>query len=262
MGGPTVESRVTLHTLWQAVGGSLPPMGLPPRLLPHATLDSREVQAGDLFIAQPGSQTDGHQFIGAALERGAGAVLAEARGRAQALAAGATVVDFTGSKAHASGPLNRPLAYLVDDATLALQALGAFQRIHRTRPELYVIGVTGSVGKTSTKELVAAVMRQQYETLYSPGNLNSEQGLPLTLLGLDQSHECAVLEMGMYGPGEIDALCRLGRPTMGIVTNVGPVHLERLGSIEKIQQAKTELVRNLPHADEGGVAVLNWDDPL
>jgi UDP-N-acetylmuramoyl-tripeptide--D-alanyl-D-alanine ligase len=267
VGGPTVETHITLHTLWQALAGVLPPMALAPTAVPRATLDSREVQPGDLFIAQPGQQTDGHRFIGKALAQGAGAILCEERGREDAAQAGATIVDCrggAGSRAPhdpALGPLNAPLAFIVDDATLGLQALGAFQRLHRTQADLYVIGVTGSVGKTSTKELVAAVMRERYETLYSAGNLNSEQGLPLTLLALSMKHECAVLEMGMYAMGEIDTLCRLGRPVMGIVTNVGPVHLERLGTIENIQKAKSELVRNLPSADDGGVAILNWDDP-
>ncbi len=267
MGGPTVESRITLHTLWQALAGSLPPMALQPRRLPFATLDSRDIAPGDLFIAQAGQQTDGHHYIEAALRQGAGAVLCEARGRAAALAAGAAVVDCTrvaqsgSAGVSVTGALGGAVAFLVENATAGLQAVGAFQRLHRTQPALYTIGITGSVGKTSTKELVAAVMRDRYETLYSAGNLNSEQGLPLTLLGLDHSHECAVLEMGMYDLGEIEALCRLARPTMGIITNVGPVHLERLGTIENIQLAKAELVRSLPAADDGGVAILNWDDP-
>jgi len=264
MGGPTVDSQITLHTMWQALCGSLPPMELVARPLPHATLDSREIQPGDLFIAQAGQVTDGHRFIGAALERGAGAVLCEPRGLEAVRTAGATIVDCTApmdANPAITGPLNKPLAFVVPAALQALQTLGAFQRLHRTQPDLYAIGITGSVGKTSTKELVAAVMRRRYNTLHSPGNLNSEQGLPLTLLGLHHGHECAVLEMGMYGLGEIDTLCRLGRPTMGIITNVGPVHLERLGTIENIARAKSELVRNLPAADDGGVAILNWDDP-
>jgi UDP-N-acetylmuramoyl-tripeptide--D-alanyl-D-alanine ligase len=123
-----------------------------------------------------------------------------------------------------------------------------------------VIGITGSVGKTSTKELTAGVMRQRFRTLATQGNLNNEQGLPLTLLGLDYDTECAVLEMGMYALGEIERLCVLGRPHVGIVTMVAPVHLSRLGTIERIQQAKSELPAALPSADDGGVAILNWDD--
>lgn len=150
---------------------------------------------------------------------------------------------------------------MVDDSTQALQQVGAFQRLHRANTNLRVIGITGSVGKTSTKELTAGVMRQRFRTLASQGNLNNEQGLPLTLLGLGYETECAVLEMGMYDLGEIDRLCTLARPHVGIVTMVGPVHLSRLGTIERIAQAKSELPAALPAADEGGVAILNWDDP-
>jgi UDP-N-acetylmuramoyl-tripeptide--D-alanyl-D-alanine ligase len=141
-----------------------------------------------------------------------------------------------------------------------LQQVGAFQRLHRASPGLRVIGITGSVGKTSTKELTAGVMRQRFRTLASQGNLNNEQGLPLTLLGLAHDSECAVLEMGMYALGEIERLCMLARPHVGIVTMVGPVHLSRLGTIDRIAQAKSELPAALPPAADGGVAILNWDD--
>lgn len=266
--GPTVQSRVTLHTIWQAVTGENPPLDLPPRPVPVATLDSRDVVPGALFIPQVGSRTDGHNYIGAALQNGASVVLSEERGRAQAEAAGAAIVDCASSSVArmenlelpANYSLDAPLVFLVRDATRALQAVGGFQRTHRTRSNLYTIGITGSIGKTSTKELVAAVMRQRYTTLASRGNLNSEQGLPLTLLSLDESYECAVLEMGMYALGEIATLAKLGRPRIGIVTNVGPVHMERLGTIENIARAKSELPRLLPPAADGGVAILNWDD--
>lgn len=263
--GPTVESRVTLHTVWQAVTGGIPPLDLPPRPVPVATLDSRDVTPGALFIPQAGSRTDGHHFIGSALANGASIILSEAHGRAQAEAYGASIVDCLDRNVAVKDlpegyTAGSPLVFIVRDATRALQAVGGFQRVHRTRADLYTIGITGSIGKTSTKELVAAVMRQRYVTLASRGNLNSEQGLPLTLLSLDESHECAVLEMGMYALGEIATLAKLGRPRIGIVTNVGPVHLERLGTVENIARAKSELPRLLPPAEDGGVAILNWDD--
>ncbi len=265
--GPTVASSVTLHTLWQALTLALPPLALRPLPLPQATLDSRAVQQESLFVAQPGQKSDGHRYIGAALQAGARAVICEPKGQADAAAAGAVIVDCTtpGAAATAIGAgeldnMNARFAFIVPNGTRGLQELGGFQRAHRTHPELLTIGITGSVGKTSTKELAAAVMRRRFETLHSPGNLNSEQGLPLTLLGLDSRYTCAVLEMGMYALGEIDMLCRLARPRIGIVTNVGPVHLERLGTIENIASAKSELPRNLPPANEGGVAILNWDD--
>ena len=120
-----------------------------------------------------------------------------------------------------------------------------------------MIGVTGSVGKTSTKELIGAVLKQRYRTLKSEGNLNSETGLPLTIFNLNETYERAVLEMGMYAPGEIATLCRIAEPEIGVVTLVAPIHLERLGTIENIAAAKAELVQALP---EQGWAILNGDD--
>jgi UDP-N-acetylmuramoyl-tripeptide--D-alanyl-D-alanine ligase len=228
------------------------------------------MEQGDLFVAFQGQVTDGHQYVGDALARGAQAVICEARAEEQARTAEATIVDCRSKaaaapgKAWSSAPVNAlsgtPIVYLVDDAVHALQALGGFHRVHRSNPRLKAIGITGSVGKTSTKELTAAVMSQRFATLHNKGNLNSEQGLPLTLLELSQAHERAVLEMGMYALGEIATMCKLARPVIGVVTNVGPVHLSRLGTIENIALAKSELVRALPAADDGGVAILNWDD--
>jgi UDP-N-acetylmuramoyl-tripeptide--D-alanyl-D-alanine ligase len=144
----------------------------------------------------------------------------------------------------------------VTDSLEGLQRLATYWRA-KFNPR--VVGITGSVGKSSTKELTWAVLRQRFNTLKSPGNLNNEIGLPLTLLGLDDSHERVVLEMGMYDLGEIRGLCAIARPHVGIVTNVGPTHLERLGTIQRIAQAKAELVQALP---PDGVAVLNHDDPF
>jgi UDP-N-acetylmuramoyl-tripeptide--D-alanyl-D-alanine ligase len=123
-----------------------------------------------------------------------------------------------------------------------------------------VIGITGSVGKSTTKELVASVLEQRYSTLKNPGNLNNEIGLPLTLLRLSDGHQRVVLEMGLYVPGEIAFLCELAEPHIGVITNVGTVHAERAGSQEAIARGKSELVQALPSAPEG-VAILNYDDP-
>lgn len=241
-------------------------MALPAAPIVHAALDSRDVNPGDLFVALRGQATDGHAYVDAALANGAQALIIEDRGRAAADRGGAALVDCTRGRWALSAALpddyrhGQPIAYLVDDSQHALQVLGAFQRLQRTDPKLRVIGVTGSVGKTSTKELTASVMHQRFATLASSGNLNNEQGLPLTLLRLGSEIECAVLEMGMYDIGEIERLCLLARPQIGIVTMVLPVHLSRLGTIERIAQAKSELVRSLPPADDGGVAILNWDD--
>jgi UDP-N-acetylmuramoyl-tripeptide--D-alanyl-D-alanine ligase len=239
---------------------------LAPAPIPAAAIDSRDVRHGDLFVALKGTVTDGHDYIAAALTNGAGAIIAEERAQGTARAAGAAVVDCTRGRwaLNASLPTGyqagQAIMYLVDDSLVALQQVGAFQRVHRASPALRVIGITGSVGKTSTKELTASVLRRRFATIASPGNLNNEQGLPLTLLGIGPEYECAVLEMGMYDVGEITQLCRLARPHVGLVTNVGPVHLERLGTIERIAQAKCELPQALPAADDGGVAILNWDD--
>jgi UDP-N-acetylmuramoyl-tripeptide--D-alanyl-D-alanine ligase len=266
---PYPPTSITQHTLWTALTGDMPPLALPPIPIAHAALDSRDIRHGDMFVALAGSNTDGHAYIGAALANGAQAIIAEERGRAAvqiAAVQGAAVVDCTRGRWAIDAVLpatyqpGAPIAYIVDDSVQAIQKVGAFQRVHRSHPALRVVGVTGSVGKTSTKELAANVLRQRYATHASPGNLNSEQGLPLALMGLDAAHERTVLEMGMYGLGEIDRLCVLARPSIGIVTNVGPVHLSRLGTIERIAQAKSELVRALPGADNGGVAILNWDD--
>lgn len=264
--GPTIHTQITAHTLWQAITGQTPPLALAPWPIPQATLDSRAVSAGDLFVALAGLNTDGHQYIGAALANGAKAILCEERGQAQAREHAAVIIDCTAGRWQSTVSLpadftaQSALVYVVDNSLHALQKVGAFQRLHRCRPELRVTGVTGSVGKTSTKEVAAAVLRQRYCTLHSPGNLNGEQGLPLAILALGPEYERAVLEMGMYGLGEIYTQCELARPQIGIVTNVGPVHLSRLGTIERIAQAKAELVQALPSADDGGVAILNWDD--
>ncbi|MCJ7735276.1 MAG: UDP-N-acetylmuramoyl-tripeptide--D-alanyl-D-alanine ligase, partial [Anaerolineales bacterium] len=124
-----------------------------------------------------------------------------------------------------------------------------------------VIGITGSVGKSTTKELTTTVLKQRYRTLKNPGNLNNEIGLPMTLWRLSEGHQKAVLEMGFYMPGEIKFLCDLAQPQVGVVTTIGTVHAERAGSIEDIARGKAELIQALPPAPEG-IAILNYDDEL
>lgn len=258
---PVVETVITHHTLWQALTGDVPPLSLVAAAVTPAVLDSRDVQPGALFIAFPGEQTDGHRFVGQALDKGAAVIICEERGLAELGERSVQIVpcgQLGGAPSHTAA--DRPIIYTVPSTLEAIQRLGAFQRLHRTRADLRVIGITGSVGKTSTKELTGAVLAQRFATYRNPGNLNSEQGLPLALLGLSAQSERAVMEMGMYQLGEIRRLCQLARPSVGVVTNVGPSHLERLGSIERIAQAKSELVQALPSAAEGGVAILNWDD--
>ena len=203
------------------------------RAFDRAVIDSRQVQPGDLFFALRGEHRNGHDFVQDALARGAAGLVVER-------------------------PLEAPpevAVFQVSDSLSALQRLAAHWR---ARHDVRVVGVTGSVGKTTCKEIIAAVLGTRRRVLKSTANLNTEIGLPLTLLELTADHQCSVLEMAMYGPGEIDLLCHIARPQIGVVTNVGPVHLERLGSIAAIAAAKAELVAALP---PDGVAVLNGDDP-
>jgi UDP-N-acetylmuramoyl-tripeptide--D-alanyl-D-alanine ligase len=201
-------------------------------------VDSRAVEHGNLFVALPGERTDGHRFL------------------ADAAAAGAAALVVT--KAPDGGELDRLgdlSVVLVRDGLAALHAIAA---AWRSRFDPLVVGVTGSIAKTSTKEAAATVLARRFATLRSEGNQNNEIGLPLTLLRLDSHHEAAVLEMGMYVGGEIAELAAIARPRIGIVTAVLPVHLSRIGSIEAIEKAKGELVEALP---QGGTAILNADDP-
>jgi UDP-N-acetylmuramoyl-tripeptide--D-alanyl-D-alanine ligase len=217
----------------------------------RVVIDSREAEPGDLFVAFVGENTDGHQYVAEAFKRGAVAALVERDVPIEALKydlrSGSTLPSFRS--------LSLPVVLRVDNTLLALQQLAKWWRSRFK--DLRVIGITGSVGKSSTKELIAAVLQQQFTLLKSEGNFNNEIGLPLTLLQLEAAHERVVLEMGTYGQGEITRLCEIARPVVGVVTLVGPVHLERMGSLENIALAKAELSQALP-AD--GVAILNYDD--
>ncbi len=215
------------------------------RAIRGAAVDSRRVDQGRLFVALAGERTDGHRFLGEALSRGAAGLLVrtdwplDAETVESAEAAGATICA-------------------VPDPLRGLHALaGAWRR--RFQP--LVVGVTGSIAKTSTKEAIAAVLGARLRTLKNPGNLNNEIGLPLTVLDLGPEHEAAVLEMGMYVGGEIAELARIARPRIGVVTAVQEVHLSRIGSLDAIEAAKAELVEALPPGADGGLAVLNADDP-
>lgn len=222
----------------------------------EVVIDSREATPGALFVALRGARVDGHDFLADAVARGARGALVS-RGRAPQLILDRpwALVEPGGTGLHQAHP-EALLLIVVDDPATALQRLAAY---HRGLFAPTVIGITGSVGKTSTKEVTAAVLRRRYRTLKNPRSYNSEATLPISVLQLTADHEVAVFEMGMYGPGEIALLARIARPHIGIVTNVGPSHIERLGSIEAIAQAKSELPQALPPA---GHAILNIDDPL
>ena len=239
---------LTLADIYAGLGGQQPSHHLAAVAVKRFDIDSRLCMPGSCFVALKGENTDGHRYIGAALAQGAVAVLAQTvPGGVQA-----TVVRVPHDPAPAQA--EGPVLFVVEDTMAALQRLAAFWR---SRHDVTVVGITGSVGKTSTKELVASVLRQQFHTLWNEGNLNNEIGLPLTLLRIEPNHQVAVLEMGFYMEGEIAMLCALARPYAGVVTNVGPIHLERAGSIEAIFRGKSELVQALA---PDGRAILNWDD--
>jgi UDP-N-acetylmuramoyl-tripeptide--D-alanyl-D-alanine ligase len=199
------------------------------------SIDTRSLAPGQLFVAIAGERADGHSFLGAAFAAGAPAALVSRPGD---LPAGA------------AGPL-----LLVDDVVAALARLAA-----RVRDEVdpAVVGITGSTGKTTTKELVAAVAAVKYPTVAAHRSENNELGVPLTLLRVAPDTAVLVCELGARGPGQIAELCAYVRPTIGVVTNVGVTHYELFGSVEAIVAAKSELPAALP---SGGVAVLNADDP-
>ncbi len=211
-------------------------------------IDSRLATQGSLFVALRGEHQDGHAFISDAFARGATGAIVERP------AEGCLTLLSTGRQQIMD--LRSPVCIVVPDAMSALQRIAAHRR--RLHPQCRVVGITGSVGKTTTKELVAAVLARRYVTLKSEGNYNNELGLPLTLLKLEGSTERVVLEMAMYDVGEIALLADIALPVVGVVTNVGPTHLERLGTMERIAQAKSELIRALPSE---GAAILNSDDP-
>ena len=224
------------------------------QVITEAVVDSRQAIPGSLFVALPGEQADGHDFVEEAFERGASLALVQ-----RDLTADIPVLDLrSGWQPSALDGVETPFAIRVENSLEALQQVARFWR---QKLSLRVIGITGSVGKSTTKELVTEVLKQRYRTLKNRGNLNNEIGLPLTLLRLSEGHQRAVLEMGFYVPGEIAFLCEIARPQIGVVTNIGTVHAERAGSQEAIARGKAELVQALPAAPEG-VAILNYDDPL
>lgn len=201
-------------------------------------LDSRLAREGEVFFALPGQKVDGHEFIQAAWERGAGTVI----GLASRLEGADLAI-----------PPGKALV-LVDSVAEALNQLA---KAWRRELGAKVVGITGSNGKTTTKDMIAAVLSERYRVHKSQGNHNNELGLPLTILTAPPGTEVLVLEMGMRGLGEIRTLCRVSEPDIGIITNIGTTHLELLGSQENIAEAKWELIEALP---SGGIAVVNVDD--
>jgi UDP-N-acetylmuramoyl-tripeptide--D-alanyl-D-alanine ligase len=212
-------------------------------------LDSRQAENTSVFFAFEGENVDGHDYVEDAFSRGAVAAVIE-----HEVDVDAPVIDVTNGAQPTM--LATPLLIRVPSVLKALQDAATFWR---EQFETRVVGVTGSVGKTTTKEVVTRVLGRRYRVLHSRGSYNNEIGLPLTLLQLTDEHDYVVLEMGMYVRGDIRALVEIARPHVGILTIVEPVHAERAGSIENIALGKQELVEDLPPAPKG-VAILNYDD--
>lgn len=219
-----------------------------------AVVDSRNATKNSMFVAVPGDQVDGHDYINDAFDRGA--VIAFIQNQ---LPEGYRVLDLdkVPSK-YVNESVEIPFCIRTKNTIEALQQTARFWRA-KLNPR--VIGITGSVGKSTTKEVSAEVLSQRYRTIKNPGNLNNEIGLPLSILSMTEEHQRGIFEMGFYVPGEIAFLCDIAKPQVGVVTNIGTVHAERAGSIEAIAEGKSELVQALPPAP-AGVAILNNDDSL
>jgi UDP-N-acetylmuramoyl-tripeptide--D-alanyl-D-alanine ligase len=211
-------------------------LGDPAREWSGAAIDSRKVRAGELFFALAGTRTDGHGFVAEAFSAGAAAAVVRRGWVAPAQLAGATLLE-------------------VEDVLAALHGL---TRWARSRAPRALAGITGSTGKTTTKELLAAMLATRHRTARSPGNLNSLYGFPLALLAIESDIEWFVAEMGMSTPGELRRLSELARPDLATITNVRPVHLEFFGSLAAIAEAKAEILDGL---DANGSLAVNRDDP-
>lgn len=234
--------RLTVQEVMDAIGGVLHSDEESTRkLVTGISWDSRSVQPGDLFMALPGERVDGNDYVAAAIGAGAAMVVCTREPGANALAI--------------AGEFACPLA-VVQDGVEALSNLAAYWR---SALRCVVVGVTGSTGKTSTKDLLLSVLGQRYRTHATKGNYNNELGIPYTVLTAPEDSEVLVVEMGMRGFGQIAAGCRIARPDVAVVTNVGVCHMELLGSRANIARAKGEMVAAL---EPNGMAVVNADDDM
>lgn len=224
--------ELTLHNIANICGGTY--FGAKEEESKEITgvvIDSRQVKTGDLFLAIKGARVDGHQFIPKVFEQGALAVLSEQK-------------------------LEKPQGpYILVDSTL--EAMKKLAKFYREVLSVKVVGITGSVGKTSTKEMIASVLAQKYNVLKTKGNFNNEIGLPLTIFQIREEHEVAVLEMGISEFGEMHRLAEMAQPDICVITNIGICHLENLGDRDGILRAKTEC---FAHMKPDGVVILNGDD--
>lgn len=228
--------QFTIKEICQALGSELVTVesAAPDIVFSGISTDTRTVKPGDLFVALIGERFNGHDFLTKAVASGA---------------AGLVVQDVC-----PAGPLKLPVITVGN----TLNALQNIARFHRLRYSIPVIAITGSNGKTTTKDMTAAILASRRSVLKTQANYNNEIGLPLTLLNLTEKHEAAVVEMGMRGLGEIKELAGIALPTVGVITNVGETHMELLGSLDNIAAAKAELVEAIPPE---GLIVLNADNP-
>lgn len=252
---------LSLSEIAQITGGRLDHVENPDaQVTGFVEFDSRKVTPGGLFVALPGARVDGHDFAATAIEKGAVAVLA-----ARPVGVPAVIVEPRG---RVEGDGANADIYANDEdgsAAAVVHALSALARAvtqRLTQHNLNIVGVTGSAGKTSTKDLIATIFRSVGETVAPPGSFNNEIGLPYTALRCDEHTQYLVAEMSARGIGHIRHLTDITAPRIGVVLNVGSAHLGEFGSRENIAKAKGELVEALPTAAEGGVAVLNADDPF
>lgn len=243
---------ITLAVIFEALLGESPTWA--DQIIADVGIDSRTMIPGSIFVAIPGESVDGHDYIEDAFSNGASYALIE-----HPISPDFRVIDLrSNTKQDLKEEIEVPFCILVDNTIEALQRVAAFWR---EKLDIRVIGITGSVGKSTTKELATTVLKQRYRTLKNPGNLNNEIGLPMTLWRLSEGHNRAVLEMGLYVPGEIKFLCDIAKPVVGVITTIGTVHAEKAGSQDEIARGKAELIQALPPGPEG-VAILNYDDEL
>ncbi|MCX7710930.1 MAG: UDP-N-acetylmuramoyl-tripeptide--D-alanyl-D-alanine ligase [Clostridia bacterium] len=225
--------KLTCKEIMAATGGHLI-CGNPDSTIYRISTDSRKIYEGDLFIPIAGERFDGHDYIRSSFEAGASAAITHKE----------------------VGQIEGKTVIRVEDT---LKALGEIAKYYRSKFDIPFTAITGSVGKTSTKDMVWSVLRQKYNVLRTEGNFNNEIGLPLTMFNLEEAHEAGVIEMGMSGFGEISRLTAIVKPNIAIITNIGMSHIEKLGSKQNILKAKMEILEGLK---KDGLLILNGDDPL
>lgn len=224
---------ITISEILKATRGKLI-CGDTDSIIKGVSINSKEIEQGSLFVAIIGENFDAHKFINSALDNGASAALCS----------------------DASFCNNKKTWILVDDTKVALQDLAAY---YRTKFDIPVIGVTGSVGKTTTKEIIASALSYSKKVLKTKANLNSQIGLPLTIFGIDKSHDLAVIEMGMSFPDEMKRLAEIAKPTHAVITNIGISHIENLGTQKNILSEKLHIS---DYIDDAGTLYLNGDDTM